>query len=94
MARSFIDVLRGLAKDLIEKGYNADEAFKKINTFDIDFLTVKEELIMMEMARFIDEAELDTIRALLTYILMKDTDLDAEEIYAFVFGKGRQIIWN
>ena len=94
MARRFIDVLRGLAKDLIEKGYNADEAFKKINTFDIDFLTVKEELIMMEMARFIDEAELDTIRALLTYILMKDTDLDAEEIYAFVFGKGRQIIWN
>jgi len=94
LARRFIDVLRGLAKDLIEKGYNADEAFKKINTFDIDFLTVKEELIMMEMARFIDEAELDTIRALLTYILMKDTDLDAEEIYAFVFGKGRQIIWN
>lgn len=94
MARRFIDVLRVLAKDLIEKGYNADEAFKKINTFDIDFLTVKEELSMMEMARFIDEAELDTIRALLTYILMKDTDLEAEEIYAFVFGHGRQIIWN
>ena len=94
MARRFIDVLRVLAKDLIEKGYNADEAFKKINTFDIDFLTVKEELTMMEMARFIDEAELDTIKALLTYILMKDTDLEAEEIYAFVFGHGRQIIWN
>jgi len=96
LARRFIDVLRVLAKDLIEKGYNADDAFKKINIIDIDmdFLTVKEELTMMEMARFIDDAELDTIRALLTYILMKDTDLDAEEIYAFVFGKGRQIIWN
>jgi len=96
LARRFIDVLRVLAKDLIEKGYNADDAFKKINIIDIDmdFLTVKEELTMMEMARFIDEAELDTIKALLTYILMKDTDLEAEEIYAFVFGHGRQIIWN
>lgn len=93
MARRFIDVLRVLAKDLIEKGYDADEAVK-INAFDIDFLTVKDELTLLEMSQFTDNAELDTIKALLTYILMKDTDLEAEEIYAFVFGHGRQIIWN
>jgi len=57
-------------------------------------LTVKEELVTLELAKYIDDTELDTIRALLAYILMKDTDLESEEVYAFVFGRGRQITWN
>ncbi len=94
MAKRFIDVLRVLAKELIEKGYDADDAIKKISIFDIDFLTVKEELLTLELSQYIDDAELDTIRALLSYILMKETELETEEIYAFIFGRGRQITWN
>lgn len=94
MARRLIDMLRVLAKELIEKGYDADDALKKISVFDIDFLTVKEELVTLELSRYVDEAELDTIRALLSYVLMKETELDTEEIYAFTFGKGRQITWS
>ncbi|GER92429.1 hypothetical protein A45J_0145 [hot springs metagenome] len=94
MAKRFIDILRLLARDLIEKGYDADDALKKIGVFDIDFLMVKEELMTMELSRYIDDAELDTIKALLSYILMKETEMDIEDIYAFVFGKGRQITWN
>ncbi|HAK88933.1 MAG TPA: hypothetical protein DHV16_12010 [Nitrospiraceae bacterium] len=94
MARRLIDVLRVLAKELIEKGYDADDAVKKISVFDIDFLTVKEELVTLELSRYVDEAELDTIRALLSYVLMKETELDTEEIYAFAFGKGRRITWS
>lgn len=94
MAKRLIDVLRVLARELIEKGYDADEMVKKVSSFDIDFPTVKEELLMLELTKYIDETELDTIRALLAYILMKDTELDTEDIYAFIFGKGRQIIWN
>jgi len=94
LARRLIDVLRVLAKELIEKGYDADDAVKKISVFDIDFLTVKEELVTLELSRYVDEAELDTIRALLSYVLMKETELDTEEIYAFAFGKGRRITWS
>ncbi len=94
MARRLIDLLRVLAKELIEKGYDADDALKKISVFDIDFLTVKEELVTLELSRYVDEAELDTIRALLSYVLMKETELDTEDIYAFTFGKGRQITWS
>ena len=94
MARRLINVLRVLAKEIIDKGYDADETIKKISVFDIDFPTVKEELLNLEIAKFIDDAEVDTIRALLSYILMKETELDTEEIYAFVFGRGRQITWN
>jgi hypothetical protein len=94
LAKRLIDVLRVLARELIEKGYDADDMMKKVSAFDIDFLTVKEELTMLELTKYIDDTELDTIRALLAYILMKDTDLETEEIYAFIFGKGRQITWN
>jgi hypothetical protein len=94
LAKRFIDILRLLARDLIEKGYDADDALKKISVFDIDFLMIKEELMTMELSRYIDDAELDTIKALLSYILMKETEMDTEEIYAFIFGRGRQITWN
>jgi hypothetical protein len=94
LAKRFIDMLRVLAKDLIEKGYDADDSIKAISAFDIDFPTIKEELMNLELSRYIEDSELDTIRALLSYILMKETELDTEEIYAFIFGKGRQIIWN
>lgn len=94
MPKRLIDILRVLARELIEKGYDADDMMKKVSAFDIDFLTVKEELTMLEVTKYVDDSELDTIRALLAYILMKDTDIETEEIYAFIFGKGRQITWN
>ena len=94
MAKRLIDVLRVLARELIEKGYDADDMVKKVSSFDIDFLTVREELVTLELTKYIDDTELDTIKALLAYILMKDTELETEEIYAFIFGRGRQITWN
>jgi hypothetical protein len=94
VGKRLIDVLRTLAREMVDKGYDADDALKAINIFDIDFPTIKDELLTMELTRHIDESELDTIRALLAFILMKDTDLETEEIYAFIFGRGRQIIWN
>lgn len=48
----------------------------------------------MELLKYIDDAELDTIKTLLVYVLIKETELDVEEIYAFIFGDGKQIIWN
>ncbi|HWR89436.1 MAG TPA: hypothetical protein VN260_04195 [Dissulfurispiraceae bacterium] len=94
MAQRFINVLRGLARELIEKGYDAEDVVRQISFIDIDFLTIKEELMKLEVSNNIEEAELDTIRALLAYILLKETELEIEDIYAFVFGRGRQITWN
>jgi hypothetical protein len=94
LQKKILDILRILARELIEKGYDAEDALNKIDIYDIDFLSLKDELVTMELSQYTDEAELDAIRALLSYILMKETELDTEDIYAFTFGKGRQIIWN
>jgi hypothetical protein len=94
MARRLMGLLRVLAKEIIEQGYNSDDSLMKINSIDIDFITVKEELRDLELSRHMDESEIDTIKALLVYILMRDSDLDVEDIYSFIFGRGRQITWN
>ena len=43
---------------------------------------------------FLDDEELDAIRSLLIYILMKDTHLEKEEIYTYIFGEGKRILWH
>ena len=42
----------------------------------------------------LEDDELDAIRSLLVSILMKDTRLDREEIYAYIFGEGKRILWH
>lgn len=94
MAKRLIDILRVFAMELIEEGYDVEYALKKISILDMDFMALTEDLLELELTNSIDELELDTIRVLLAYILIKDTDLDIELIYSFVFGNGRQIVWN
>ncbi len=43
---------------------------------------------------YLDDDELDAIRAMLVYILMKNTPLDREDIYTYIFGEGKRILWN
>lgn len=94
MAKKLIDILRVLAREFADMGYDADDALNKIGIIDIDFLMLKDELLALELSKHIDDAELDTIRTLLIYILIKETELEIDDIYAFIFGKGRHITWN
>lgn len=43
---------------------------------------------------YLDDEELDAIRSLLIYILMKNTRLDNDEIYTYIFGGGKRILWH
>jgi len=88
-----LDFLRVLARQLIDNDYN-DDALSDFSLFDIDWHQVKEELNFIEGTELIDTEEIDMIRALLVYLLMKETDLHEEDIYSFIFSKGKQIIWN
>lgn len=38
--------------------------------------------------------EMDKIRAVLAYILIRNTDLHIENIYSLVFRSGSKITWN
>ncbi len=42
----------------------------------------------------LEEEDLDAIKVFLVYILMKNTELGAEDIYDYIFGEGKKILWN
>lgn len=42
----------------------------------------------------LEEDDIDAIRVFLVYLLMKSTDLGIEDIYNFIFGEGKKILWN
>jgi hypothetical protein len=97
LARRLIEVLRILAKEFIEEGYDAPDVLEKIQFSefsDIDILALREELIASEASQRIEEAEIDTMRVFLAYLLLKDTELGIDEIYTFIFGQGKQIVWH
>lgn len=89
----FIDFLRVLARQLIDNDYNED-TLKDLSLMDIDLHQIKEELNFIEGSELLDREEIDMIRALLAYLLMKETDLHEDDIYSFIFSKGKQIVWN
>lgn len=43
---------------------------------------------------YLDEEELDEIKSFLVSTLLKNTSLDREDIYSFIYGEGRKILWN
>ncbi|WP_353684763.1 hypothetical protein V4D30_02935 [Thermodesulfovibrio sp. 3907-1M] len=88
-----LDFLRVLARQLIDNDYNED-SLKDLSLMDIDLHQIKEELNFIEGSELLDREEIDMIRALLAYLLMKETDLHEDDIYSFIFSKGKQIVWN
>lgn len=88
-----LDFLRILAKQLIDNDYS-DETLKDFSLFDIDLNQVKEELNFLEGSEILEIEEIDMIRALLVYLLMRETDLPEDDIYSFIFSRGRRITWN
>lgn len=88
-----LDFLRVLARQLIDNDYN-DETLKDFSLFDIDLHQIKEELNFIEGSELLELEEIDMVRALLVYLLMRETDIPEDQIYSFVFSKGKQIVWN
>ncbi|GAQ94066.1 hypothetical protein TAGGR_1237 [Thermodesulfovibrio aggregans] len=88
-----LDYLRVLARQLIDNDYS-EETLKDISLVEIDLHQIKEELNFIEGSELLELEEIDMIRALLAYLLMRETDLHEDDIYSFIFSKGKQIIWN
>jgi hypothetical protein len=52
------------------------------------------EMFAFDDEEYLDEDELESVKMALTYILMKDTGMDADKIYELVFQNGTKITWH
>jgi len=94
LSKKLLQILKMLTKDLKDVEFYSEEM---LNTFSYDeqeLLDLGEELAEIETGKGMDEDELDILKSLLVYILIRKSSFEKEDIYSLVFGGGRRIIWN
>jgi hypothetical protein len=90
----FIEFLRLITDELLNKGKDLEDAIVKLDNTDINLFKVNEELREIESSHLIEDEDADAVRSVLIYLFMKNTQLELEDIYALVFGSGKKLIWH
>ncbi len=87
-------MLRTFSRDLKDGEFYSEELLDSLNYDVPDLFDIGEELAVIESSDTVDDDELDTLKSLLVYILIKKSAFEKEDIYSFIFGGGRKITWN
>ncbi len=94
MSKKLIKMLKMITKDLKDAEFYSEEILDNINYDEPDLVDISEELAVLESSESLDEDELDILKSLLVYILLKKSSFEKEEIYSLVFGGGKRVVWN
>lgn len=94
MAKKLLKMLRQVSKDLKEVELCSEEVVEHFLSEDPDLYEIGEELSALEASERLSDEELDILRSLVVYILLRANTFDREDIYSLVFGGGRRILWN
>jgi hypothetical protein len=83
-----------ITKDLKDKEFVSEEMLETLDYDESDIMDIGEELENLEFYDYLEDDELDILRGLIAYILMKDSSYEKEEILSLIFAGGRRIVWN
>lgn len=94
MSKKLVKILKMITKDLEDTEFYSDELIESINCDEPDLVDIGDELAVLESSSSLDDDELDILKSLLVYILIRKSSFEKEDIYSLVFGGGRGILWN
>ena len=83
-----------ISRDLRSKEFVSGEMLEALDYDESDIIDISEELENLEFYDYLEEDELDILKGLIAYILMKDSSYEKEEILSLIFAGGRRIVWN
>lgn len=83
-----------ISNDLKDKEFVPEEMLEALDYDELDIFDIGEELENLEFYDYLEDAELDILKGLIAYILMKDSSYEKEEIFSLIFAGGRRIVWN
>ena len=83
-----------ISKDLKDKEFVSEEMLETLDYDESDILDIGEELENLEFYDYLEDDELDILKGLIAYILMKESSREKEEILSLLFAGGKRIIWN
>lgn len=89
-----MDLLIGIARDVIERGLSIEDATTRLERRKVDLSAVRRELRRLEEMRVLEDEEADAIKVVLAHLILRSIDLEPDDIYAHLFCDGRMILWN
>lgn len=94
MSKKLLKILKMISRDLKDKEFVSEEMLETLDYDESDILDIGEELENLEFYDYLEDDELDILKGLIAYILMKDSSREKEEILSLIFAGGRRIVWN
>jgi hypothetical protein len=94
LSKKLLKILRMMSKDLKNTEFYSEEILDTIHYDEPDLFDISEELAVLESSDSLEEDELDVLKSLLVYILIRKSSFEKEDIYSLVFGGGKKILWN
>ena len=94
MSKKLLKILKMISRDLKEREFVSEEMLEGLDYDETDIMDIGEELENLEFYDYLEDDELDILRGLIAYILMKDSSREKEEIFSLIFAGGRRIVWN
>jgi len=94
LSKKLLKILKMISKDLKDREFISDEILEALDYDETDIMDIGEELENLEFYDYLEDDELDILRGLIAYILMKDSSREKEEIFSLIFAGGRRIVWN
>jgi len=94
LSKKLLKILKMISKDLKDKEFVSEEILEALDYDETDIMDIGEELENLEFYDYLEDDELDILRGLIAYILMKDSSREKEEIFSLIFAGGRRIVWN
>ena len=94
LTQKLLRILRMISTDMDDIEIDSERVLESVDYEEEDLTDIWEELEDLEVSAQVDEIELDILKALLVYILIRDSAYEKEDIFSFIFGNGRRILWN
>ena len=94
LTRKLLRILRMISTDVDDIEIDSERLLEGVGYEEEDLTEIWEELEEIEVSEQLDEVELDILKSLLVYILIRDSAYEKEDIFSFIFGSGRRIVWN
>ena len=94
MSKKLLKILKMISRDLHDKEFVSDEMSEEFDYDETDIMDIGEELEKLEFYGYLEDDELDILKGLIAYLLMKDSSYEKDEIFSLLFAGGRRIVWN
>jgi hypothetical protein len=94
LSKKLLKILKMISNDLKDREFVSDEMLETLDYDVSDIMNIGEELENLEFFDYLDDDELDILKGLIAYLLMKDSSYEKEEIFSLIYAGGRRIVWN